>query len=144
MKFKKQSREEPNVNLTSLIDVVFLLLIFFMVSTTFQKDNHITLSLPKADNQQRMTRSDVIYVSVDSSGGYAVNSRALVKSDAKTLSLAIQNLGIDDKDTPVVIAADAQSTHQSVVTVMDVAAHLGYSRVSIATTEIANVSGGAP
>jgi biopolymer transport protein ExbD len=137
MKFKRQSAEEPNVNLTSLIDVVFLLLIFFMVSTTFQKDNHITLTLPQADNKQQQTQADIIYISVSSAGEYGVNSRALVKNDAKTLSLAIQNLEIKDKKTPVIVAADAQASHQSVVTVMDVAARLGFSKVSIATTELA-------
>lgn len=135
MNFKKQNREEPSVNLTPLIDVVFLLLIFFMVSTTFQKDNHITLTLPKADNTQRQTAADSIYISVGSSGEYTVNSRALVKNDAATLSLAIENLNISDKKTPVIIAADANTTHQSVVTVMDVASRLGFSKVSIATTE---------
>ena len=135
MSFKRQSREEPTVNLTSLIDVVFLLLIFFMVSTTFQKDNHITLTLPEADNEQRQTKSDVVYVSINAQGDYAVNSRALVKSDAKTLSLAIENLNMDEGETPVIIAADAQATHQSVVTVMDVASRLGFGKVSIATTD---------
>lgn len=135
MNFKKQNREDPSVNLTPLIDVVFLLLIFFMVSTTFQKDNHITLTLPKADNTQRQTKVDNIYISVSSSGEYGVNSRALVKNDAATLSLAIENLNISDKTTPVIIAADANTTHQSVITVMDVASRLGFSKVSIATTE---------
>jgi biopolymer transport protein ExbD len=135
MNFRKQSSEEPTVNLTPLIDVVFLLLIFFMVSTTFQKDNHITLTLPKADNTLRQTKVESIYISVNSAGEYAVNSRALVKNDANTLSLAIQNLNLADKSTPVIIAADAMSSHQSVVTVMDVAGRLGFNRVSIATTE---------
>jgi len=88
MNFKKQNRDEPSVNLTPLIDVVFLLLIFFMVSTTFQKDNHITLTLPKADNSKRQSKVESIYISVGSSGEYAVNSRALVKNNAATLSLA--------------------------------------------------------
>jgi len=134
MNFRKQNRNKPSVNITPLIDVVFLLLIFFMVSTTFQKDNHITLTLPKADNTQRQTKTENIYISVGSSGEYSVNSRALVKNDAATLSLAIENLNIADKTTPIIIAADAQASHQSVVTVMDVASRLGFSKVSIATT----------
>lgn len=135
MSFKRQRMEEPSVNLTSLIDVVFLLLIFFMVSTTFQKDNHITLTLPKADNEQRQQQNDIVYISVSSAGEYSVNSRALVKNDANTLSLAMENLNIKNKSTPVVIAADANASHQSVVTVMDVASRLGFSKVSIATTQ---------
>jgi biopolymer transport protein ExbD len=134
MNFKKPNRHVPSVNLTPLIDVVFLLLIFFMVSSTFQKDNHITLTLPKADNTQRQTKADSIYISVGSSGEYSLNSRALVKNDAPTLSLAIENLNISDKSTPIIIAADAHASHQSVVTVMDVASRLGFSKVSIATT----------
>ncbi len=140
MNFKKQSREEPNVNLTSLIDVVFLLLIFFMVSTTFQKDKHINLTLPQAEKGKSQTQADQIFVSVDSQGAYSVNSRALVKNDAKTLELAIESLGFSDKSTPLIISADAQASHQSVVTVMDVSARLGFSKVSIATTEISEAA----
>ncbi len=135
MSFKRQKRTEPGIDLTPLIDVVFLLVIFFMVATTFKKENHITLSLPQAENKNRQMQNDVIYVSVSSIGEYSVNSRTLVKSDARTLASAIEGLNIHNKQTPVVIAADAQASHQSVVTVMDVAAKLGLSRVSIATTE---------
>ena len=140
MNFRKQNKEEVSVNLTPLIDVVFLLLIFFMVSTTFQKDNHITLNLPQADNTQRETKVDTIYISINSSGEYALNSRALVRSDAKTLTLAIENLAIKDLSTPIIVAADANASHQSVVTVMDVAGRLGFSKLSIATTEISEPS----
>ena len=140
MNFRKQKKEEVSVNLTPLIDVVFLLLIFFMVSTTFQKDNHITLNLPQADNTQRETNVDTIYISINANGEYALNSRALVRSDAKTLTLAIENLAIKDLKTPVIVAADAQASHQSVVTVMDVAGRLGFSKLSIATTEISEQS----
>lgn len=136
MSFKRPKRVEPTIDLTPLIDVVFLLVIFFMVSTTFQKDNHITLNLPQAENKNRQMQTDVIYVSVNSVGEYSVNSRTLVKSDARTLALAIEGLNIQDKQTPVVIAADAEASHQSVVTVMDVAAKLGLSRMSIVTTEM--------
>jgi len=138
--FRKQNKEEVSVNLTPLIDVVFLLLIFFMVSTTFQKDNHITLNLPQADNKQRESKADTIYISISSKGEYALNSRALLRSDAATLTLAIENLAIKDLTTPVIVAADAQASHQSVVTVMDVVGRLGFSKLSIATTEVSNQS----
>jgi len=133
--FRKQKKEDVSVNLTPLIDVVFLLLIFFMVSTTFQKDNYITLNLPTADNKKQESRPDVIYISISSAGEYALNSRALVKSDARTLTLALENLEINDFSMPVIIAADANASHQSVVTVMDVAGRLGFTKLSIATTE---------
>lgn len=135
MNFHKKNKNEVSVDLTPLIDVVFILLLFFMVSTSFQKDNHITLNLPQADSKQRENKVDSLYISISSSGEYTVNSRTLVKSDAKTLALAIENLAIQDLTIPVIVAADAQASHQSVVTVMDVAGRLGFSKLSIATTE---------
>ena len=136
MEFRKQQREEVNVNLTPLIDVVFLLLIFFMVSTTFQKENHISLNLPEASNKEQQAVSKSIYVTISASGDLAVNARALVKNDAATLMLALQNLDINDKTIPFILSADAMAPHQSVVTVMDVAGKLGFSRLGIATTNL--------
>jgi len=135
MNFKKHRQEEPSINLTSLIDIVFLLLIFFMVTTTFDKNNHVSLTLPEAESTQKLKEKNTILITVDSQGQYSLNKKNLTRNDAETLALAIESLEIEDKSTPVIISADALSSHQSVVTVMDVSARLGYSRVSIATTK---------
>lgn len=134
MKFQRQRREEININLTPLIDVVFLLLIFFMVSTTFTRESHLSISLPEAaaegDAQQQTDSIDVV---IGAEGQYTINGEALVSSDALTLRRALLKLAGDARDLPFIITADAQAAHQSVVTVMDVAGRLGFSKLSITT-----------
>ncbi len=134
MKFQRQRREEININLTPLIDVVFLLLIFFMISTTFTREAHLTISLPEAsaegEAQQQTGSIDVV---VGAEGQYTINGESLVSSDALTLRRALLKLAGEARDVPFIITADAQSAHQSVVTVMDVAGKLGFSKLSITT-----------
>ena len=134
MKFQRQRREEININLTPLIDVVFLLLIFFMISTTFTREAHLTISLPEAsaegEAQQQTGSIDVV---VGAEGQYTINGESLVSSDALTLRRALLKLAGGARDVPFIITADAQAAHQSVVTVMDVAGRLGFSKLSITT-----------
>ncbi|MET4160550.1 biopolymer transport protein ExbD [Marinobacterium sp. MBR-111] len=134
MKFQRQRREEININLTPLIDVVFLLLIFFMISTTFTREAHLTISLPEAsaegEAQQQTGSIDVV---VGAEGQYTINGESLVSSDALTLRRALLKLAGEARDVPFIITADAQAAHQSVVTVMDVAGKLGFSKLSITT-----------
>lgn len=135
MKFKRQPREELELNLTPLIDVVFLLLIFFMVSTTFQKESEISLQLPKASDSATDTNTDSIEVVINATGRYYVNDQELVKSDAESLQAALYSLIDGNRDIPLTIRADAQTPHQAVVTAMDAAGQLGMLRMSIATTQ---------
>jgi biopolymer transport protein ExbD len=134
VKFQRQRREEININLTPLIDVVFLLLIFFMISTTFTREAHLTISLPEAsaegEAQQQTGSIDVV---VGAEGQYTINGESLVSSDALTLRRALLKLAGEARDVPFIITADAQAAHQSVVTVMDVAGKLGFSKLSITT-----------
>jgi biopolymer transport protein ExbD len=134
VKFQRQRREEININLTPLIDVVFLLLIFFMISTTFTREAHLTISLPEAsaegEAQQQTGSIDVV---VGAEGQYTINGESLVSSDALTLRRALLKLAGEARDVPFIITADAQAAHQSVVTVMDVAGRLGFSKLSITT-----------
>ena len=134
MKFQRQRREEININLTPLIDVVFLLLIFFMISTTFTREAHLTISLPEAsaegEAQQQTGSIDVV---VGAEGQYTINGESLVSSDALTLRRALLKLAGEARDVPFIITADAQAAHQSVVTVMDVAGKLVFSKLSITT-----------
>ncbi len=134
MKFKRAIREELELNLTPLIDVVFLLLIFFMVSTTFQKESEISLQLPKASTAPVDTPTDSIEVVVNAAGRFYVNDQELVKSDLASLQNALYKLTDGQRDLPLTIRADAQTPHQAVITAMDAAAQLGMLRISIATS----------
>jgi len=135
VKFKRQQREELELNLTPLIDVVFLLLIFFMVSTTFQKESEISLQLPKATESTTQTAGDNIEVVINAAGRFYVNDQELVKSDAQSLQAALFKLIDGNRDIPLIIRADAQTPHQAVVMAMDAAGQLGMLRMSIATSQ---------
>ncbi|MBR9882827.1 MAG: biopolymer transporter ExbD [Oceanospirillales bacterium] len=133
MRFQRQRREEVSVNLTPLIDVVFLLLIFFMVSTTFTKETHLEVDLPEASAAQAQSGVQSVDVVINAEGNYSVNGQPLVNTQAVTLKRAIQKIAGDDRSLPFVITADGSTSHQSVVTAMDVAGQLGFSKLSITT-----------
>ncbi len=134
MNLQSRSKEEPEVNLTSLIDVVLLLLVFFMVSTSFVRETEISLRLPQAQTQtEPVIEAESLEIIVTESGGYLVNGRALVNSERRTLRTAIERTIGEARDLPVFVRADAQATHQAVVTAMDVAGQLGFVQISIAT-----------
>ncbi|MGI9323479.1 MAG: ExbD/TolR family protein [Pseudomonadales bacterium] len=140
MKFARRRRQEVEINLTPLIDVVFLLLIFFMVSTTFTRESRFVIDLPEASMNARPDKTDQIEVSVSKDGGYAVNGVGLVNREARTLKQAIRAVAggspAENAQLPIVITADAAAPHQAVVTAMDAAGQLGFARLSI-TTKIA-------
>ena len=134
MQLKTRSRDEPEVNLTSLIDVVLLLLIFFMVSTSFVREAEINLRLPEASaNAPSDAPSNALEITVTENGAYLVNGRPLVNNERRTLRAAIERVLGDERNVPVYIRADANATHQAVVTAMDVAGQLGFVNVNIAT-----------
>ncbi len=134
MNLQTRSREEPEINLTSLIDVVLLLLVFFMVSTSFVREAEINLRLPEASSDASpQDELESLEIAVTQTGAYLVNTRPLVNNEAATLRKAIVKLVGEQRDMPVIIRADAQATHQAVVTAMDVAGRLGFVEVSIAT-----------
>ena len=134
MKLRTVDRDEPDINLTSLIDVVLLLLVFFMVTTSFVRESQIAIRLPEADVQSELKLIPPLEISVTAGGAYRVNGRALVDSTPATLAAAIRKLAADPElISSVTISADAQASHQSVVTAMDVAGRLGFSEISIAT-----------
>jgi biopolymer transport protein ExbD len=134
VKFKRQSQVEESVNLTPLIDVVFLLLIFFMVSTTFTKETQLTIDLPEADSELReQTEKQTLEVLVNAEGNYLVNSHALINNSLKTLKAALSKESGGDSSMPLIITADANTSHQAVVRVMDAAGQLGFVHLSITT-----------
>lgn len=133
MKFRRQRREDLSVNLTPLIDVVFLLLIFFMVSTTFTRETQLVVDLPEANGAPREDLPRQIEVAVDEGGNYRVNGRALVDTRRQTLQAALYSESEGDTTLPMVISADAQTSHQSVVLAMDAAGEMGFTRMTIAS-----------
>lgn len=133
MKFRRKVRNEDSVNITPLIDVVFLLLIFFMVSTTFTKETHLDISLPEASGEPVPDDKEQIEILINAEGGFAVNGRSLVNKRLNTLKAAIDKTSDGDNQVPLIITADANTPHQAVVTAMDAAAQLGFAKLSITT-----------
>ena len=134
MRLQHHSTEEPTVDLTSLIDVVFLLLIFFMVSTTFDRQALLKVDLPEASVvEDRTELPDTLELVIDSVGRMYLNDRQLVNSEERTLRAAIEEAVGEERSIPLVLRADRQTPHHFVVTAMDVAAQLGFSNLSIAT-----------
>jgi biopolymer transport protein ExbD len=133
VKFKRRTKNKQEINLTPLIDVVFLLLIFFMVSTTFTKETHLQVELPEAEGLTKSDKPDRIDVVVSIDGSYSVNGRPLVNRQVKTIIAALKDLSESNTDLPVTITADANSTHQAVVTAMDAAGKAGFVHLSITT-----------
>lgn len=140
MKFRRQHREELAINLTPLIDVVFLLLIFFMVSTTFTRETQLTIDLPEAQGQPKETVDEQIEILVDESGSYRVNGEELVDKRMRTLQAAIYQISAGDTTMPMTISADAQAAHQDVVQAMDAAGQMGFVHLSITTRQPAGQS----
>jgi biopolymer transport protein ExbD len=136
MKLNLRPRTQPEVNLTSLIDVVLLLLIFFMVSTSFVKQSQITISLPEADSSAIVEEvPEQIDIMITETGGFLVNGRELINTRVETIRNALQKVSGGDNTLPLTISADANARHQDVVTAMDVAGRLGFTRISIATVD---------
>lgn len=135
MKFRRQRREEVGINLTPLIDVVFLLLIFFMVSTTFTRETQLSIDLPEAEGRAAEVNDQQIEIMIDESGRYRVNGEGLVDGRMRTLQAAIYKLSAGDTTLPMIITADAQAAHEDVVRAMDAAGQMGFVHLSISTRQ---------
>ena len=133
MQFKRQAKESIDVNLTPLIDVVFLLLIFFMVSTTFTDKTEIKLDLPEATGSAQVKQPEALKLVINQRGEYSLNGAKLINNDITTIKSAISKAAGDDKKAPFIITADANTSHQSVVKAMDAAGQLGFVNLSITT-----------
>src|SRR6202012_5463919 len=145
MKFRARRAEEPEINVTSLIDVVLLLVVFFMLSSNFSAEGRLRISLPQASSVPTEQRSaDPLVVSVSATGSYLVNGRELINTSPDTLRDAIlktagASAGV--RATPVTIRADGRATHQAVVTAMDVLGRLGFTQMNLATVRQAPTGG---
>lgn len=125
--------EEPEISLTSLIDVVFTLIIFFVVTATFDERSAIQIDLPEASTQASTAPQQVLTVAIDPQGRYFLGDVEVLKLDPDSLKQAIMQVAGESREQPVVVRADARTPHQAVVTALDVLGQLGFARISIAT-----------
>ena len=135
MNLRQSSAEDPEVNLTPLIDVVFILLIFFMVSTTFQRESEIKIELPEASGDPVEERKDLLEIVIDADGHYFIDEEQVVNTELVTLKKAIQKFLGEQRDLPVVIRADRTTPYEAVIRAMDATAQLGLVNMSLATSQ---------
>lgn len=133
MQFKRNKHDDLDINITPLIDVVFLLLIFFMVTTTFNRETRLLVNLPEANAEIAEALPQQIEILVSQDGNYMINGRALVNNRLETLMRGLELESGGDISLPVLLIADAEASHQSVVTAMDGIGQSGFNRLSIAT-----------
>ena len=138
MNFRPRPHDEPEINLIPFIDVLLVVLIFLMLSTTYSKFTELELTLPVADAEQQRDRPKEIIVAVASDGRYAVNKQALDDRTMEAVASALSGAAAAGKDSVVIISADATAPHQSVVTVMEAARRAGLSQITFATQSSAS------
>jgi biopolymer transport protein ExbD len=136
MNLQPGNEDEPEVNLTPLIDVVFLLLIFFMVSTTFEHQSRIQIELPEATASPDEIEEESLEIIIDAQGRYFIGEEQVVNTELKTLKSAIGKAVGDRGTIPVTIRADASTPHQAVITALDATSQLGLTQISLATSKI--------
>ena len=131
MKFRRQKIDEVNINLTPLIDVVFLLLIFFMVTTTFKQTDELTIELPSAQATQISDSvKNKIEILITADGQYSLNGRTLINEKADTLKQGILEVSEGDTERPLIITADAKASYELVLRIYDAAAQLGFAKLA--------------
>ncbi len=133
MKFRKPQVEEISINLTPMIDCLLFLVVFLLISTSFNKYSRLNLVLPQATGVPDVHRPRKVEVGVDQSGAYMVNGKSLASNSEDDLRAAIETASQGDHSRPLVIAADGRASHQSVVKVMDVSGKLGFININIST-----------
>lgn len=134
MNFQRgRQKEEPEINLVPMIDVLLVILIFLMITTTYSKFSALEINLPQATSDKTAERPNVIDVSVSASGSYMVNRASINYSSAEGLSAELRAAAGNRPDPVIVINADAQATHQSVIAVMEAARMAGYNHITFTT-----------
>ncbi len=135
MNFRPGTRDEPEINLIPFIDVLLVVLIFLMLTTTYSKFTELQVNLPVADAEQQRSNPKEVVVAVGSDGRYAINKEVLEGAGVDTLTNALARAARDSKEVVVIISADAAATHQSVINVMDAARRAGLVQVTFATQQ---------
>ena len=138
MNFRTRHRDEPEINLIPFIDVLLVVLIFLMLSTTYSKFTELQLTLPVADAEQQRDRPKEIIVAVAADGRYAVNKQTVDDRSVSAVTAALSGAAAAGKDSIVIISADATAPHQAVVTVMEAARRAGLSQITFATQSSAS------
>jgi biopolymer transport protein ExbD len=138
MNLRPRRREQPEINLVPMIDVVLVLLIFFMIATSLRPESELDLRLPEASGQPTPTDQTQLTVEVDANGRYTVNGQALETPDAAGLKAALQAFA-NGRNAPLILRADGRTPHQAVVTVLEVAGQLGLKQLAIAITDPSTV-----
>ena len=134
MKFRRgHSQDEPEINLIPMIDVLLVIIIFLMLTTTYAKFSGLEINLPTADASKQAEQPNEIDVSITASGQVLVNKSPLTAADIKTIAAALSRAAGERPDPVIVINADAKATHQSVIDVMQAAQTAGYPHISFAT-----------
>ena len=136
MNLQPSTPDEPEVNLTPLIDVVFLLLIFFMVSTTFEHQSRIQIELPEATAEETKPEDESLEIIIDAQGRFFIGEEQVVNTELNTLKGAISKSVGEREGIPVIIRADAKTPHQAVITALDATSQLGLTRISLATSRM--------
>lgn len=137
MNFRQGSRDEPEINLIPFIDVLLVVLIFLMLSTTYSKFTELQIKLPVADSEKQRDYPKEVIVSVSSDGRYMVNKNAVEGRSIEVLSASLLDAAKAGKDSVIIISADANATHQAVITVMEAARRSGLSQITFATQSAA-------
>jgi len=135
VKLSPQKPEEPDVNLTPMIDVVFLLLLFFMVSTSFIRESSLKVDLPEASGEAMVEQETPIDIVINAEGSFSINDVNLFDNSREAIAKALKAVAGDNKDPHVIISADANTDYQNIVTAMDTAQQLGYTRLTLATRQ---------
>ena len=137
MNFRRRREDEFELNVIPLVDVMFVLLLFFMVTTTFKEEFEVGIDLPRAASESKIPEKP-LEIAIDAQGEFFVNGQKVVDTQLPTLKRAIQKIAGDDVKQLVVLSADAKTPHQAVITAMDAARQLGFSRLSFATQQLSN------
>lgn len=132
MNFRPRHREEPEINLIPLIDVLLLALIFLLVTTSFSTESRLRLKLPEAAGETKL-ESATIRIAIDAQGQYFINNKQLLNTSAETLRTVMQQAAGGRKDPVIVVQADRKTPHEAVIRVMDVSRRLGFTHLTFAT-----------
>ena len=135
MRLSPPRTEEPDVNLTPMIDVVFLLLLFFMVSTSFIRESSLKIDLPEATGQALAKQEEAIDIVINADGVFIVNDITLEQPSKEELATVLKQVAGDNADPHIIISADANAEYQNIVTAMDTSQQLGYTRLTLATRQ---------
>lgn len=140
MNLSPQRSEDPDVNLTPMIDVVFLLLLFFMVSTSFIRESSLKVNLPQATGEAMLEQDKPVDIVIQADGQFLINDEALPVVTVDILRNVLKAVVGDQEDPHIIISADANAEYQHIVTAMDTAQQMGYTRLTLATRQTRNDS----